>query len=145
MLCVGGSVTAKIRCNTTFTLSRSCGSLPPPLGCPIPRLNLVATFGWKLLPWYRFDAETAGWEHVDGRGHTPFRLFDIDYSHGELSYDAAPEVADDYELASYTTAAKELFESIDPSTGPSAAPLHATASFEDLRWFLLPEDVRSGE
>jgi selenocysteine lyase/cysteine desulfurase len=111
----------------------------------VEAVNLIATSGWKLLPWYRFDVETAGWEHVDGRGHTPFTLFDIDYSHGELSYDAAPEVADDYELASYITEAKELFESIDPATGPTAAPLNATASFEDLRWFLLPEDVRSGE
>jgi hypothetical protein len=111
----------------------------------VEAVNLVATLGWKLLPWYRFDAGTATWEHVDGRGHTPFSLLDINYSLGEMSYDAAPEVADDYELASYITDATELFESLDPSTGPTAAPLNATASFEDLRWFLLPEDVRGGE
>jgi len=111
----------------------------------VEAVHLVATFGWKLLPWYRFDVETAGWEHVDGRGRTPFSLFDIEYTQGELSYDAAPEIADDYELAAYIAEAKALFESIDPTTGPATAPLHATASFEDLRWFLLPEEVRGGE
>jgi selenocysteine lyase/cysteine desulfurase len=111
----------------------------------VEAVHLVATHGWKLLPWYRFNVETAEWEHVDGRGQTPFSLFDIDYSRGELSYDAAPEVADDYELASYIAEAKALFDSIDPTAGPAAPPLHATASFEDLRWFLLPEEVRGGE
>ncbi len=111
----------------------------------VEAVNLIATFGWKLLPWYRFDVETAGWEHVDGRGQTPFSLFDIDYSGGFLAYDAAPERASDYELASYIDEARSLFESIDPSTGPIADPLQATASFEDLRWFLLPDEVRSGE
>ncbi len=111
----------------------------------VEAVHLVATHGWKLLPWYRFDVATAGWEHVDGRGHAPFSLMDIDYSDGILAYDAAPEIADDYELACYITEAKERFESIDPSTGPAAAPLQATASFEDLRWFLLPEEVRTSE
>ena len=111
----------------------------------VEAIHLVASHGWKLLPWYRFDVETAGWEHVDGRGNTPFSLFDIDYSDGSLGYDAAPEVADDYHLGSYITEAKELFESIDPAAGPAAAPLHATASFEDLRWFLLPEEIRGGD
>ena len=41
--------------------------------------------------------------------------------------------------------ARELFDTIDPSTGPIQEPLQATASFEDLRWFLLPDEVRSGE
>ena len=111
----------------------------------VEAVHLVATHGWKLLPWYRFDVATAGWEHVEGRGHTPFSLLDIDYSQGTLTYDAKPVVADDYELASYIEEANALFSSIDPTTGPAAAPLHATASFEDLRWFLLPEEVRDGD
>ncbi len=111
----------------------------------VEAVHLVATHGWKLLPWYRFDVATAGWEHVDGRGQTPFSLFDIDYSDGTLSHETTPERASDYELATYIEEARSLFESIDPSTGPVADPLQATASFEDLRWFLLPEEVRSGE
>ncbi len=58
---------------------------------------------------------------------------------------ARAQRASDHELAAYIEEARSLFESIDPSTGPVADPLRATASFEDLRWFLLPEEVRSSE
>jgi selenocysteine lyase/cysteine desulfurase len=108
-------------------------------------VNLVGTHGWKLLPWYRFDIQTAEWVHVDGRGDAPFSLFDIDYSNGELQYEARPTHAPDTELARYLEEARSLFESIDPSTGPTQPPVEATASFEDLRWFLLSEEVRTGE
>jgi len=108
-------------------------------------VNLVATHGWKLLPWYRFDTSTAEWIHVNGRGAAPFSLFDVDYSSGSLEFDAEPKHAPDTELASYLTEARTLFESIDPTTGPQQPPVEATASFEDLRWFLLSEEVRTGE
>jgi len=108
-------------------------------------VHLVATHGWKLLPWYRFDTKTAEWIHVDGRGDPPFSLFDIDYSKGSLHYEARPAHAPDTELARYLDEARDLFESIDPSTGPAQPPVEATASFEDLRWFPLSEEVRTGE
>ena len=108
-------------------------------------VNLVATHGWKLLPWYRFDTETAEWVHVDGRGDAPFSLFDITYTDGALDYDAQPAHAPDTELEQYLEEARTLFESIDPTTGPAQPPVEATASFEDLRWFLLSEEVRTGE
>ncbi len=108
-------------------------------------VNLVATYGWKLLPWYRFDAHSAEWIHVDGRGAAPFSLFDVNYSSGSLEFDSHPQHAPDTELARYLTEARTLFESIDPTTGPQQPPVEATASFEDLRWFLLSEEVRTGE
>jgi len=108
-------------------------------------VNLVATHGWKLLPWYRFDTHTAEWVHVDGRGDAPFSLVSIDYSDGTMRYDASPAHAPDTELARYLEEARTLFESIDPKMGPAQPPVEATASFEDLRWFLLSEEVRTGE
>ncbi|MEN8039876.1 MAG: aminotransferase class V-fold PLP-dependent enzyme [Actinomycetota bacterium] len=108
-------------------------------------VHLVATHGWKLLPWYQFDTHTAEWTHVDGRGDAPFSLFDIDYSNGEMHYDTQPAHVPDTELARYLVEANALFDSIDPATGPAQPPVEATASFEDLRWFLLPEEVRTGE
>lgn len=111
----------------------------------IEAVHLVATHGWKLLPWYEFCLETATWQHVDGRGAAPFSLADISYESGDMSYTAPPHTASDSELAGYLEEARSLFDSIDPSDAPEQAPLHATASFEDLRWFLLPDEVRSGE
>ncbi len=108
-------------------------------------VHLVATHGWKLLPWYRFDMETAGWTHVDGRGESPFSLNDVHYTHGAMAYDVTPERASESELSRYITEARELFATIDPHTGPIQDPVHATASFDDLRWFLLPNEVRAGD
>jgi hypothetical protein len=108
-------------------------------------VNLVATHGWKLLPWYRFDVNTAEWIHVDGRGEAPFSLLDINYSEGYMAAGGEPAHAPDTELAEYLLEARALFDSIDPKTGPAQPPVEATASFEDLRWFLLSEEVRTGE
>lgn len=111
----------------------------------VDAVDMVATHGWKLLPWYTLDLETATWEHVDGRGSTPYSLADIDYSAGTMRYASSPDTASDRELAGYLEAAQALFDAIDPSSAPEQPPLHATASFEDLRWFLLPGEVRTGD
>ncbi|MEN8240172.1 MAG: aminotransferase, partial [Actinomycetota bacterium] len=111
----------------------------------IEAVDLVATHGWKLLPWYQFDTHTAEWTHIDGRGDAPLSLFDIDYGDGTMEYDARASHVPDTELAAYLDGAQALFDSIDPRTAPSQPPVEATASFEDLRWFLLPEEVRSSE
>ncbi|MFV1999224.1 MAG: aminotransferase class V-fold PLP-dependent enzyme, partial [Acidimicrobiia bacterium] len=111
----------------------------------VEAVHLVATHGWKLLPWYRFDVDTAGWKHVDAANDAPFSLEDIDYSNGTLESDASPSVASDHHLSTYLEEARELFETIDPATGPIAGPINSTASFEDLRWFLLPDEIRSSD
>jgi selenocysteine lyase/cysteine desulfurase len=108
-------------------------------------VNLVASHGWKLLPWYRFDVTTAEWIHVDSEGNAPFSLFDISYEDGSLQFREHPAHAPESELADYLHNARALLDSIDPTTGPSQPPVEATASFEDLRWFLLSEEVRTGE
>ena len=109
----------------------------------VEAVHLVATHGWKLLPWYRLNLETATWEHVDGRGSVPFSLHDVSYERGAMQYSAPMETASDEVLSSYLDEARNLFESVDPSSAPQQAPLEATASFEDLRWFLLPDEIRT--
>ncbi|MGI9643354.1 MAG: aminotransferase class V-fold PLP-dependent enzyme [Acidimicrobiia bacterium] len=111
----------------------------------VEAVHLVATHGWKLLPWYQLNLETATWEHVDGRGSVPFSLHDVSYDRGAMEYSAPMETASDDVLATYIDEARTLFESVDPSTAPEQAPLEATASFEDLRWFLLPDEIRTDD
>ncbi|MGI9528447.1 MAG: aminotransferase class V-fold PLP-dependent enzyme [Acidimicrobiia bacterium] len=111
----------------------------------VEAVHLVATHGWKLLPWYRLNLETATWEHVDGRGSVPFSLHDVSYQRGAMEYSAPMETASDDVLTTYIDKARDLFESVDPSTAPEQAPLEATASFEDLRWFLLPDEIRTDD
>ena len=111
----------------------------------IDAVHLVATEGWKLLPWYRLDLATATWHHVDGYDTPPFSLHDVDYATGAMRYDVpSDEVSDDC-LTEYLAEARDLLAGIDPASGPVQQPLQATASFEELRWFLLPGEVTTGE
>jgi selenocysteine lyase/cysteine desulfurase len=111
----------------------------------VDAVHLVATDGWKLLPWYRLDLDTATWTHIDGRGEPPLSLDDIGYGNGAMTYSAPTETVDDDALQHYLDDARAMMDAIDPASAPAQPPLEATASFEDLRWFLLPDEVRAGE
>ena len=80
----------------------------------------------------------------NGPDTTPFSLFDISYVGGAMQYSARTETATDDQLAGVLADAHSLLGDIDPHTAPAQPELDATASFEDLRWFLLPDEIRSG-
>jgi selenocysteine lyase/cysteine desulfurase len=111
----------------------------------VDAVNLVATEGWKLLPWYRLDMATATWSHVDGRGDAPFSLADMSYDGGTPTYPIPDEEASDAEFDRYLDEARAMFEALDPGAAPEQPPLVVTTSFEELRWFLLPGEVRTGD
>jgi len=54
------------------------------------------------------------------------------------------DVGDDC-LTDYLERARSILEDLDPATGPIQEPLQATASFEELRWFLLPDEVAADD
>ena len=62
-----------------------------------------------------------------------------------MHYEARPTWASDDVLAEYLDEARSIFDAVDPADAPEQPPLNATASFEDLRWFLLPDEVRTHE
>ncbi|MFO7571629.1 MAG: aminotransferase class V-fold PLP-dependent enzyme [Gaiellaceae bacterium] len=105
----------------------------------VEAVDLVATDGWRLLPLYRFDPETALWRHRDGPIEPPLRLTDIAYDPEtgdlrlpELPHDRAPESA----LAGYLAAAREIVDRMDEPDVDGISGLGA--DFEHLRWFELP-------
>jgi hypothetical protein len=65
--------------NFTYFLSE------PVFAFVLDAVDLVANEGWKLLPWYRFDAATGLWHHRDGTPEAPMTLdavsFDVDGLH----------------------------------------------------------------
>ncbi|MDJ0790964.1 MAG: aminotransferase class V-fold PLP-dependent enzyme [Acidimicrobiia bacterium] len=128
-----------IRVNFNYFISE------PVFAYIVEAVHLVATHGWKLLPWYRLDLESATWTHVDGTMTAPFSLRDITYEQGAMHYEARPTWASDDVLAEYLDEARSIFDAVDPADAPEQPPLNATASFEDLRWFLLPDEVRTHE
>lgn len=105
-------------------------------------VDLIATDGWRLLPSYRFDIDTATWEHRDGRGVPPLSLEDIDYSEGAMRYEHRPQRDADGVLANYLEEARRLLAEA-PLAAPPGDELEVTADFEQLRWFTLPHEVRA--
>lgn len=111
----------------------------------IEAVHIVANEGWRLLPWYEFDLANARWRHTDQKNTAPFSLGDISYESGCMEYETPTDRADDKALAGYLTSARSILGAIDPSSAPEQPEVLATASFEDLRWFLLPNEARTGD
>jgi len=103
-------------------------------------VQLIADEGWRLLPSYRFDLDTAAWEHRGGRGEPPLSLSDIDYSDGSMRYEHRPQRDADHVLSDYLEAARGLLAEAPLSSGTSEVG-EVTADFEALRWFTLPHEV----
>jgi selenocysteine lyase/cysteine desulfurase len=104
----------------------------------VAAVDLVATFGGRLQPLYRFDPRTGLWSHRD-QPPAPPGLAAISYRDGMMFHpDNGPASAPDTPLTRYLDDARAIIAAAPraPST-PDADP--ATADeFERLRWFDLP-------
>lgn len=99
-------------------------------------VDLVARYGQRLLPFYRFDVATGLWRHRQGHPDPPLRLSDVTYDDaGRLRYPRIHERAAESALAGYLDEAQRLLESL-PDPDLSAAAVRR--DFDLLRWFPLP-------
>ncbi|HJU52016.1 MAG TPA: aminotransferase class V-fold PLP-dependent enzyme [Acidimicrobiia bacterium] len=109
-------------------------------GFIVEGVHLIAEHGWRLLPHYRFEADTALWRHRRGLPHPPLSLFEIDYGHGLLEHRASGRAAvsaDEYPR--YVTDAHALFATA--AAGSEVIDDVLDAEAESLRWFPLPHEV----
>jgi selenocysteine lyase/cysteine desulfurase len=114
----------------------------------IDAVDLVATYGHRLLPDYLFDPGTGLWRHRAGPGEPPLRLADVRYDGSGLVYPHHRERAGEDALAAQLAAARQvLADRGDPAgradrigDGPTGLP----GDFERLRWFHLPPGCLAG-
>ena len=110
----------------------------------VDAVSLTATHGWKLLPYYRFDADSGLWRHRDRQVEPPMSLFDVDYTDGAMSFPERRLRAPVSTLSDYLVAASGLFEAA-AEIGPEPLGLPDTnPDFEHLRWFPYPDEVDLG-
>jgi selenocysteine lyase/cysteine desulfurase len=99
-------------------------------------VDLVATYGHRLLPMYRFDPATGIWRHRQGQPDPPLSWRDVGYDDdGRFVHPSQHERAPEAVLARYLDEAEQLLAGLpelDLDTG------QVTADFELLRWFPLP-------
>jgi len=106
-------------------------------------VHMVASEGWKLLPFYRFDPDSGLWRHRGGRAAPPMSLDDVNYRSGRMSYRHRPRHDGEGDLAvSLAAAARVLAEAPGSLPEPMGLP-SVSADFEHLRWFPFPDEARA--
>jgi selenocysteine lyase/cysteine desulfurase len=106
-------------------------------------IHLVATDGWRLLPHYRFDADTGDWHHRDhARGGAVMRLQEISYRTGKIAYRSRHAGEPEWALPGYLDEARRIIAATqDEYRTLELVDPERTADFEELRWFPLPAEV----
>ena len=108
-------------------------------------VDLVASEGWRLLPDYAFDPATGLWRHRSGTPEPPLSLRDIRYDGAGMHWPAHRHHEPETRLAAYLDEARAMLAGPPrPLVAPTIEPGAVGPDFEDLRWFLLPEDVAGG-
>jgi len=106
-------------------------------------VHFVANEGWRFLPYYRFDPQTALWRHRKPLAEPPLSLHDIDYSSGEMGFRRRPKYHSDEDLVGYLEEACKIASELETAEPPEPlGPPVVTADFEHLRWFPLPDELR---
>ncbi len=110
----------------------------------VDAVDLVARYGWLLLPEYRFNPATGLWRHQRGVVEPPLRLSQLRFdANGELRWPSRHERAPESALADHLAQAGELFARLGqqppPESTVGAGSGRVSAGFEELRWFELPD------
>jgi selenocysteine lyase/cysteine desulfurase len=98
-------------------------------------VHLVADQGWRLLPLYTFETETAIWRHRDGHPKPPASLHDLDLSTDRMT---PPLTAPIDELGGYLAEAKRI---LAEEPWPDGVSPELEPEGERLRWFPNPGEV----
>ncbi|MEX2419598.1 MAG: hypothetical protein WD652_04395, partial [Acidimicrobiia bacterium] len=102
-------------------------------------VHLIADQGWRLLPLYQFDYQSALWTHADHGSHPPMSLADVAIGPDGYAYSDRRRFEPETRFAAYIEEARGAMaaaEPLDPGRGETTTP-----DFERLRWFILPSEV----
>lgn len=109
----------------------------------IEAVKLVATDGWKLLPFYRFDPPTGIWHHRAGRSEPALSLHDIHYEGGEMKYPDRRRFEHEGHYDGYLAEARRIFDEAAAMPPEALGMPDVSTDFENLRWFPLPDELRA--
>ncbi len=101
-------------------------------------VHLVADQGWRLLPLYRYESDTALWRHREGLPTPPSSLHDVEFSADTPR--PAPMTASRADLVEYLAEARRILAKPPLTDGdsPDLGP-----EIERLRWFPNPAEVET--
>ena len=105
----------------------------------VDAVHLLAEEGWKLLPLYRFDADSGLWQHRDRPLAPALSLDDISFAGSRSpSRPTAPESV----LPGYLREARRMLRELDyPAAVVAASDPAVPSRFERIRWFPFPSEA----
>jgi selenocysteine lyase/cysteine desulfurase len=106
----------------------------------VEAVELVATYGYRLLPDYTFDPVTGLWRHRDAPASPALQLDDVTYNdEGVLLCPDDRLTGPPPALQDHLDEATKILQGLPepPSDGSDGKP-RVSADFERLRWFELP-------
>jgi selenocysteine lyase/cysteine desulfurase/CRP-like cAMP-binding protein len=107
----------------------------------VQAIQLVAAYGWALLPEYDFDADTGFWTHRGAEPSAPNSLAALRFDGAEFAWESHRhtllESALDAHLDEGRRVLLDALASVPPLLPPPALP----DGFEEMRWFPLPHEV----
>jgi len=104
----------------------------------VEAVDLVARYGYRLLPDYRFDPRSGLWHHRRAAPEPPLRLMDIRFDRDGVHRPPRRARPGEEALAGYLAEARDLLGGRPEPAG--GRPSGLSAGFESLRWFVLPPD-----
>lgn len=102
----------------------------------VSAVELVATHGWRLLPYYRFDQASGTWRYGDSAPALATRLDDLTFEAGTAS-GLCPPAKVERPLRDYLQMAKDVLRQTSGDPLPGKVVLPTTT--EGLCWFARPD------
>ena len=107
----------------------------------VKAVELVAAYGWRLMPAYRFDPESGRWQHRTGLSASSSSLHDISYSMGRMSFPRHSNEAGEDRLHTQLLEAENILRTYKPEGVTDIEVYALNQDYEELRWFVLPQDI----
>ena len=101
----------------------------------VEAVQFIADDGFKLLPLYRFVAETGLWFHRERPQPAALGFEDLNYQSGRLEYDSVRLTEPISVLESYLEQAREMAAAIEPAPQSQGSGSALRDELESLRWF----------
>ena len=103
----------------------------------VDAVHFVAEDGWKLLPLYRFHAETGLWLHRERPRPAALGFDDLNYEGGKLQYSSVRLSEPVSVLGGYLEQARDLAAGVDSAVRTDEDEVALRDELESLRWFPL--------
>jgi len=99
-------------------------------------VELVAEFGWRLLPYYCYDPAVGVWRFQAHRTELPSNLNEWDF---ETNSEASEMIPGPESLTHYLESARRVL--CEPNRRGNKYTLTLPNAAEKLRWFTLPQEI----